>query len=61
MNKKGLENVRGFEYSGIKISGKKNNMGIVYSTVENTIGKAVYTQNDIVAAPVIVSKEMDVL
>ncbi|MCL1918365.1 MAG: bifunctional glutamate N-acetyltransferase/amino-acid acetyltransferase ArgJ [Peptococcaceae bacterium] len=55
----GLGLVDGFEYAGIRVGGKKNNIGLVFSTVENTVGAAVYTKSDIVAAPVILSKEMD--
>lgn len=61
VNKNGLSTVKGFEFSGISMNdkGSKRNLGLVYSTVENTIGAAVYTTNDVVAAPVIVSKAND--
>jgi len=57
--KSGLSAVKGFKFSGISLDGNKKNMGLLYSTEENTIGAAVYTKNDVKAAPVIVSKEMD--
>ena len=59
VDKKGLTTVKGFKFSGIGLSGNKKNMGLLYSTVENTIGTAVYTRSDVLAAPVIISKKMD--
>jgi glutamate N-acetyltransferase/amino-acid N-acetyltransferase len=59
IDKKGLSAVKGFKFSGIALAGNKKNMGLLYSTVENTLGTAVYTRNDVLAAPVIISKKMD--
>ena len=59
INNKGLKAVKGFKFSGIALEGDKKNMGLLYSTVENTIGTAVYTRSDVLAAPVIISKKMD--
>ncbi|HEX2945172.1 MAG TPA: bifunctional glutamate N-acetyltransferase/amino-acid acetyltransferase ArgJ [Clostridia bacterium] len=59
IDKKGLAAVKGFKFSGTALAGNKKNMGLLYSTVENTIGTAVYTRNDVTAAPVIISKKMD--
>ena len=63
IDKTWLSSVKGFEFSGICIEDNdhKKNLGLVYSTVENTIGAAVYTTNDVVAAPVVVSKANDAM
>lgn len=36
-------------------------MGLLYSDVKDTLGVAVYTRNDVIAAPVIISRKMDEL
>jgi glutamate N-acetyltransferase / amino-acid N-acetyltransferase len=63
ISKKGLSSVPGFKFAGITTPQKKNqskkNLGLIYSEVENTYGTAVYTRNDVQAAPVIISKKMD--
>ncbi len=60
INKIGLSAVKGFKYAGISVGdSKKKSIGLIYSETEETYGVAVYTKNDIVAAPVIVSKEND--
>ncbi|AJQ26610.1 bifunctional glutamate N-acetyltransferase/amino-acid acetyltransferase ArgJ [Pelosinus fermentans] len=61
MNKeKSLTIVKGFKFAGI-IAGDKNkkNIGLIYSTVDETYGVAVYTKSDILAASVILSKNND--
>lgn len=57
----GLKQVPGFRYAGAQAGDgcKKRNIGIIYSEVEETYGVGVYTQNDVLAAPVIISKEND--
>lgn len=55
----GLSEVKGFYFSGLAISQGEKNLGLVYSSVEDTKGVAIYTRSDIVAAPVEVSREMD--
>lgn len=60
INKIGLTAVKGFKFAGISTGdSKKKNIGLIYSETEETYGVAVYTKSDIVAAPVIVSKEND--
>jgi glutamate N-acetyltransferase / amino-acid N-acetyltransferase len=50
--------VPGFVFSGLSMTGAgKRNLGVVYSLVKDTVGAAVFTQNDVVAAPVIVSRK----
>ena len=46
VNKNGLTMVKGFKYAGINAGGDSNkkNIGLVYSTVEETYGVAVYTK-----------------
>lgn len=56
----GLHSVPGFLFSGIRVgSGDKKNLGIVFSEVPDTIGTAVYTRNDVKAAPVLISQRHD--
>jgi glutamate N-acetyltransferase / amino-acid N-acetyltransferase len=59
IDKKGLSAVSGYQFSGIAIEGKKKNYGLIYTDSEHSLGAAVYTRNDIQAAPVLLSKEMD--
>ncbi|MCK5242094.1 bifunctional glutamate N-acetyltransferase/amino-acid acetyltransferase ArgJ [bacterium] len=59
ISKKGMSCVPGFKFSGIALEGKKKSYGLIYSESEHTLGAAVYTRNDIQAAPIYVSKEMD--
>jgi|BioPla2DNA2_1021312.scaffolds.fasta_scaffold31321_2 glutamate N-acetyltransferase/amino-acid N-acetyltransferase len=61
VNKNGLTMVKGFKYAGINAGGDSNkkNIGLVYSTVEETYGVAVYTKSDVKAAPVIISMNND--
>ncbi|MEN8907407.1 MAG: bifunctional glutamate N-acetyltransferase/amino-acid acetyltransferase ArgJ [Clostridiales bacterium] len=59
INKEGLSAVKGYKFSGITVDNSKKNLGLIYSDSEKTYGTAVYTRSDIVAAPVIFSKEMD--
>jgi len=63
ISKNGLTAVKGFKFAGINAGGgsKKNNIGLLYSTAKDTYGVAVYTKSDVLAAPVIVSKENDKL
>lgn len=56
---KGLSAVKGFKFSGIALKGSKKNLGLVYSSVKDTYGTAVYTRSDIKAAPVLISQIMD--
>ncbi len=58
---KGLMAVKGFKFAGVALGGQKKNIGAVFSTVEDTIGAAVYTRSDIEAASVTISKKMDEL
>jgi len=56
----GLSAVPGFQFSGICSDGNnKKNIGLIYSPNANTFGTAVYTKSDVVAPPVIVSKDHD--
>ncbi|NLV35574.1 MAG: bifunctional glutamate N-acetyltransferase/amino-acid acetyltransferase ArgJ [Clostridiaceae bacterium] len=61
ISKTGLTAVKGFKYSGINAGGgsRKKNIGLIYSTTEETYGAAVYTKSDIKAASVLISKEND--
>jgi glutamate N-acetyltransferase / amino-acid N-acetyltransferase len=55
---KASASVPGFVFSGLSMTGTgKRNLGVVYSLVKDTVGAAVFTQNDVVAAPVIVSRK----
>lgn len=58
---KGLTMVRGFKFGGVCADGKNNkrNIGLLYSTVEQTRGVGVYTKSDVLAAPVVLSKRND--
>jgi glutamate N-acetyltransferase/amino-acid N-acetyltransferase len=57
--KNGMGVIPGFLFSGISLDGKRKNYGLIASANPKTIGTAAYTKNDLPAAPVIVSKEMD--
>lgn len=61
INRTGLTAVKGFKFAGINAGGKsdKKNIGLICSTIEETYGVAVYTKNDVLAAPVVISKEND--
>lgn len=61
ITEEGLTSVKGFKFAGISAGEEsdKRNIGLIYSTVEQTYGAAVYTKNDVVAAPVIVSRSHD--
>ena len=61
ISNKGLNAVQGFKFSGIASCTAKKSIGLLFSTVDNTIGAAVYTRSDVQAAPIIVSKKMDSL
>ncbi|RCX16323.1 glutamate N-acetyltransferase [Anaerobacterium chartisolvens] len=62
INKAGLTAVKGFKYAGINAGdSKKKNIGLIYSTTEETYGVAVYTKSDVLAAPVMISKENDAI
>lgn len=54
---KGLSAVQGFKFAGIAAESEKRNIGIVYSTEEDTCGAAVYTKSDIVAAPIVICRK----
>ena len=47
-----------FQFSGFKFK-KKLNFGVIYSEEQNCVGAAVYTKNEIQAAPIVLSKEAD--
>ncbi|AJQ26583.1 bifunctional glutamate N-acetyltransferase/amino-acid acetyltransferase ArgJ [Pelosinus fermentans] len=57
----GLKAVKGFKFAGVCSNGLKKNIGLLYSTVEDTLGVAIYTRNDVIAAPIVISKKMDEL
>jgi len=61
VNEIGLTAVKGFKFAGISVGSNSNkkNIGLIYSTLDETHGVAVYTKSDILAAPVIISKEND--
>ncbi len=61
ISQNGLSSVAGFQFAGLSLGGQKRNLGLVYATEPDTIGTAVYTRSDVVAAPVIVSQKMDQL
>ncbi|MEW6620387.1 MAG: bifunctional glutamate N-acetyltransferase/amino-acid acetyltransferase ArgJ [bacterium] len=61
MSKTGLSSVQGFKFAGIALENKKNNIGLLFSEQNDTYGVAMYTRSDIIASPVIVSKENDKL
>ena len=56
----GLHDISGFAFGGITVGdSSKKNLGIIFSEQVNTVGAAVYTQNDVKAAPVLVSQQHD--
>ena len=58
--KAGLHTVAGFTFSGVCIGDEnKKNLALIFSEVKETIGVAVYTKNDVKAAPVLISQQHD--
>jgi len=60
IEKKGLSSVQGFKFSGVSLESGRKNCGLIFSGAEHTLGTAVYTKNDIQAAPVVISRKMDI-
>ncbi|MBN1596311.1 bifunctional glutamate N-acetyltransferase/amino-acid acetyltransferase ArgJ [candidate division FCPU426 bacterium] len=59
IQKKGLGAVPGFRFAALALPDEKMKLGLLCSDQQNTIGAAVYTRNDIKAAPVRICQEMD--
>ena len=56
----GIHDVSGFQCAGLAIGPQdKGRLGLVYAEDPATVGRAVYTLNDVKAAPVLVSLEHD--
>ena len=63
IRKAGLAAVKGFQFAGVVGGGAapKKNIGLIYTDEKETYGTAVYTKNDVVAAPIVICKEYDKL